>query len=91
MKFLLFNFQGARELGNPPTLTDIFHSKIDNVENKEESGEEEKKELKQGMKRKPNRDDFSEENEVESQKENGKKVMDRNIKKAKNVGIRLCH
>lgn len=82
--------QGARELGNSPTLTDIFHSKIDNVENKEDSGEEQKEELKQGMKRKLDRDDLSEENEVESQKENGKKVMDRSIKKAKNLAVSMA-
>lgn len=79
--------QGARELGNPPTLTDIFHSKNDKVENKEDSGEKQKEESKQGMKRKLDNVDYSEESAVESQKENGKKAVDRNIKKAKNVGV----
>lgn len=84
---LLFCSQGARELGNPPTLTDIFQSKIEKSENKEEegSGEKQKEESKKGTKRKI--DDFYEENVIESQNENGQKMHDRNIKKAKNVGV----
>lgn len=39
------------------------------------------------MKRKLDNVDYSEESAVESQKENGKKAVDRNIKKAKNVGV----
>ncbi|TKY62451.1 hypothetical protein E2542_SST12307 [Spatholobus suberectus] len=82
--------QGARELANPPTLTDIFHSKNDKVENKEDSGEKQKEESKQGMKRKLDHNDFSEVNAVDSQNENGKKVMDRNIKKAKNLAVSMA-
>ncbi|XP_047170785.1 uncharacterized protein LOC124839086 [Vigna umbellata] len=83
--------QGARELGNPPTLTDIFHSKNDKVENKEDSGEKQKKEeSKQGMKRKLDHVDYCEESAVESQKENGKKAVDRNIKKAKNLAVSMA-
>ncbi|XP_014495496.1 uncharacterized protein LOC106757359 [Vigna radiata var. radiata] len=82
--------QGARELGNPPTLTDIFHSKNDKVENKEDSGEKQKEESKQGMKRKLDNVDYSEESAVESQKENGKKAVDRNIKKAKNLAVSMA-
>lgn len=81
--------QGARELANPPTLTDIFHSKIDKVENKEDSGEKQK-ESKQGMKRKLDSNDVSEENALDSQKEDGKKVMDRNMKKAKNLAVSMA-
>lgn len=79
-------------MANPPTLTDIFHSKYDKVENKEDSGEKQKEEeeSKQGMKRKFDPNDVSEEDAVDSQKEeNGKKLMDKNIKRAKNVGF-LC-
>ncbi|KAK7396369.1 hypothetical protein VNO78_17321 [Psophocarpus tetragonolobus] len=83
--------QGARELANPPTLTDIFHSKNDNAENKEDSEEKEEEESNQGMKRKFDQNDSSEEkNAVDSQKENGKKVMDRNIKKAKNIAVSMA-
>ena len=40
------------------------------------------------MRRKFDPNDVSEENAVDSQKEeNGKKMMDTNIKKAKNVGV----
>ncbi|RDY00396.1 hypothetical protein CR513_16417, partial [Mucuna pruriens] len=79
--------QGARELANPPTLTDIFHSKNDKVEDKEDSAEKQKEESKQGMKRKL---DHSEENSVDSQMENGKKVMDGNMKKAKNLAVSMA-
>ncbi|CAJ1905216.1 unnamed protein product [Sphenostylis stenocarpa] len=82
--------QGARELANPPTLTDIFHSKNDTVENKEDSGEKQKEESNQGMKRKLDHVDYSEENAVDTQKEDGKKVMDRNIKKAKNLAVSMA-
>ncbi|KAG4916089.1 hypothetical protein JHK87_053646 [Glycine soja] len=84
---------GARELANPPTLTDIFHSKYDKVENKEDSGEKqnEEEESKQGMKRKFDPNDVSEENAVDSQKEeNGKKMMDTKIKKAKNLAVSMA-
>jgi len=79
---IIFFSQGARELGNPPTLTDIFKSKIDQSENNEE--EKEKEESKQGVKRKI--DEFYEENAIESQTENGEKMHEKHIKKAKNVG-----
>lgn len=81
--------QGARDLANPPTLTDIFHSKNDKVENKEDSGEK-PEESNQGTKRKLDHVDYSEESAVDSQKENGKKVMDRNIKKAKNLAVSMA-
>ena len=72
-------------MGNPPTLTDIFKSKIDQSENKEEDSEEKQKdETKQGVKRKI--DEFYEENVTESQTENGGKMHEKHIKKAKNVG-----
>lgn len=74
-------------MGNPPTLTDIFKSKIDKAENNEEeddSREKEKEESKQGVKRKI--DEFYEENVIESQTKNGEKMHDKHIKKAKNVG-----
>ncbi|KAK7285356.1 hypothetical protein RJT34_20125 [Clitoria ternatea] len=84
--------QGARELGNPPTLTDIFHSKFDKAEeNKEEdSGEKQKEESKQGIKRKLEHNDSSEENAVDSQMENGQKLQDRNIKRAKNLAVSMA-
>ncbi|KAL2320946.1 hypothetical protein Fmac_029915 [Flemingia macrophylla] len=82
--------QGARELANPPTLTDIFHSKIDEVQHKEDSGEKQKEESKQGMKRKLDHNDVSEENALDLQKEDGKQVMDRNMKKAKNLAVSMA-
>lgn len=78
--------QGARELGNPPTLTDIFKSKIDQSENNGE--EEEKEESKQGVKRKI--DEFYEENVTESQTENGGKMHEKHIKKAKNIAVSMA-
>ncbi|XP_027351056.1 uncharacterized protein LOC113862118 [Abrus precatorius] len=83
--------QGARELGNPPTLTDIFHSKFDNVEKKEEdSGEKQKEESKKGIKRKIDDNDASEENALESQTVNGVNMQDRNIKRAKNLAVSMA-
>lgn len=78
-------------MGNPPTITDIIQSKIDEAENKEEDlGEQQKEETKQGIKRKIDNVDSSEENNAEdSQIENGQKVHDKHIKKAKNVGVFL--
>jgi hypothetical protein len=78
----LFIPQGARELGNPPTLTDIFKSTIVESEKKEErdSGES-----KQGVKRKI--DESYEDNAIESQNENGGNMHDKHIKKARNVGF----
>lgn len=80
-------------MGNPPTLTDIFQSKIDKAEeNKEEDlGEQQKgEESKQGIKRKldiDNVDSSEENNDVDSQTGNGQKMPDTHIKKAKNVGV----
>ncbi|KAK7336749.1 hypothetical protein VNO77_17295 [Canavalia gladiata] len=86
--------QGARDLANPPTLTDIFHSKFDKAENKEEdedSGEEQKEESKQGIKRKSDQqNDISEENAVDSQTAIGQNMQDRNIKKAKNLAVSMA-
>lgn len=82
---------GARELGNPPTLTDIFKSKIDQSENNEEENseaEKEKEESKQGVKRKI--DEFYEENVTESQTENGEKMHEKHIKKAKNIAVSMA-
>ncbi|KAK7242992.1 hypothetical protein RIF29_37774 [Crotalaria pallida] len=88
--------QGARELAQPPTLTDIFHSKFDKAENKVEEGsrkgenEKEKEESKQGVKRKFDHNDISEENGNDSQMENGPKEQDRNIKRAKNLAVSMA-
>lgn len=68
-------------MGKPPTLTDMFQSKI--VES-EKNEEKEKEESKKGVKRKI--DEFYEENVTETQTENGQKLHDKHIKKAKNVG-----
>ncbi|WJX84205.1 hypothetical protein P8452_66803 [Trifolium repens] len=77
--------QGARELGNPPTLTDIFKSTIVESEKKEEhdSGES-----KQGVKRKI--DESYEDNAIESQNENGGKMHDKHIKKARNLAVSMA-
>ncbi|KAL1312219.1 hypothetical protein HN51_038813 [Arachis hypogaea] len=80
--------QGAKELANPPTLTDIFHSKFDKVRNKEESSGEEEKEIdesKQGTKRKFDHNDVSEENAGD-----GKQLKDRMIKRAKNIALSMA-
>ncbi|KAL5059570.1 hypothetical protein RYX36_031174 [Vicia faba] len=78
--------QSTRELGKPPTLTDMFRSKIVELEKKEDS--EEKDESKKGVKRKI--DEFYEENVTESQTENGQKMHDKHIKKAKNLAVSMA-
>ncbi|XP_057440666.1 uncharacterized protein LOC130732682 [Lotus japonicus] len=81
--------QGARELANPPTLTDIFHSKFDKAETKEEKQREGKS--KQGVKRKIDHNDVvSEENVVDPQVGNGQKLQDGNFKKAKNLAVSMA-
>nr|GAU23354.1 hypothetical protein TSUD_334010 [Trifolium subterraneum] len=78
--------QGARELGNAPTLTDIFKSTIVESEKKEE--EEDSGESKQGVKRKI--DESYEDNVIESQSENGGKMHDKHIKKARNLAVSMA-
>ncbi|KAE9621948.1 hypothetical protein Lalb_Chr01g0020161 [Lupinus albus] len=80
--------QGATELAHPHTLTDIFHSKFDEAENKQEGSEEE--ESNQGVKRKFDDNDFHEENDNDSQLENGPKKQDRNMKRAKSLAISMA-
>ncbi|CAL5193645.1 unnamed protein product [Lathyrus oleraceus] len=77
--------QSTRELGKPPTLTDMFQSKI--VES-EKNEEKEKEESKKGVKRKI--DEFYEENVTETQTENGQKLHDKHIKKAKNLAVSMA-
>lgn len=77
--------QGARELAHPPTLTDIFHSKFDKAEETSQEGPgegEEEEESKQGAKRKFDPNDVSEQFDP-----NQPNKQDRNMKRAKNVGI----
>ncbi|CAL0310344.1 unnamed protein product [Lupinus luteus] len=80
--------QGATELAHPHTLTDIFHTKFDEAENKQEGLKEE--ESNQGLKRKFDDNDFHQENDNDSQLENGPKKQDRDMKRAKNLAISMA-
>ncbi|XP_028762189.1 uncharacterized protein LOC114745297 [Neltuma alba] len=84
--------QGARELGQPPTLTDIFQSKHYKGESKETESEEKKKEdeSKKGAKRKYDPSELSEVTADDSQKANEGRNRNKNLKKAKNLAVLMA-
>ncbi|KAI9118894.1 hypothetical protein K1719_009569 [Acacia pycnantha] len=87
--------QGARELGQPPTLTDIFQSKHNlQAESKdaklEEKTKEEEDESKKGTKRKYDPSELSEDTADDSQKPNEERNRNKNLKKAKNLAVLMA-
>ena len=84
-------FQGARYLSEPPTLREIFHSRIENSESRQEYVEKEKIEERKntGLKRKFDPDDRSEDQGNDFLKEDEQCLEDKKLKKAKNVGFSL--
>ncbi|XP_054787962.1 uncharacterized protein LOC129293866 [Prosopis cineraria] len=84
--------QGARELGQPPRLTDILQNKHNEVESKEGEAEEEKKEeeSKKGIKRKYDPSELSEDTVDDSQKANEEINRNKNLKKAKNLAVLMA-
>lgn len=80
-------------MSQPPTLTDIFQSNLIKAETKDEEKEEKEKqeESKKGIKRKFDLSDLSrdDDNGDESLKPMDQKNREKNLKKAKNVGISL--
>jgi len=84
-------FQGARYLAEPPTLREIFHSRLENSEFRREDVEKEKIEegKKTRLKRKFDPDDRSEDQGNDFHKENEQCPEDKKLKKAKNVGFSL--
>ncbi|KAG4133122.1 hypothetical protein ERO13_D08G075800v2 [Gossypium hirsutum] len=87
--------QGARELAKPPTLTDLFHSKLKNSETKEEDPKQKgnQEESKIGLKRKFDYSECSDDNKGDdgSQKENEQSPQNKKMmKKAKNLAISMA-
>ncbi|KAK4281162.1 hypothetical protein QN277_012687 [Acacia crassicarpa] len=86
--------QGARELGQPPTLTDIFQSKHNlkakSKEAKLEEKAKEEEESKKGTKRKYDPSELSEDTADDSQKPNEERNRNKNLKKAKNLAVLMA-
>lgn len=90
---LCFPFlQGANELAKPPTLTEIYHSCLKNSESKDDESGKQKiaEEPNQGLKRKFDSSQCSEDQGEESKMENDQDLKNGKLKKAKNVGISFC-
>ncbi|GFZ13630.1 hypothetical protein Acr_23g0020150 [Actinidia rufa] len=78
--------QGARDLARPPTLTEIYHSAIENAKNRDTEPEETKEDsddVNRGLKRKL--EEYGDDSQTEkSPKEKGK------LNKAKNLAISMA-
>ncbi|XP_057964195.1 uncharacterized protein LOC131155225 [Malania oleifera] len=86
--------EGARDLAKPPTLTEMFHSKMEKAESKEEESAEEEENggcREKRLKRKPDdTNELSEDQGGDSQKENDQGPKDRKLKKAKTLAISMA-
>ncbi|EEF41707.1 uncharacterized protein LOC8272044 [Ricinus communis] len=93
--------QGARYLSEPPTLSEIFRSNLQNAEIKQEDlekqqnrGKEEQKgegeETNKGLKRKFDQTGNSVDQESDSQKETEESPKDNKLKKAKNLAVSMA-
>ncbi|XP_061971327.1 uncharacterized protein LOC133693957 [Populus nigra] len=84
--------QGARYLAEPPTLREIFHSRLENSEFRQEVVEKEKIEegKKTRLKRKFDPDDGSEDQGNDFHKENEQCLEDKKLKKAKNLAVSMA-
>ncbi|KAM1228864.1 hypothetical protein EV1_008063 [Malus domestica] len=89
--------QGANDLAKPPTLTEIFHSHLSNLEAKSKEKESEEQQSAEdshvGLKRKFDDSHCSEEQGDESKKENEHEhggPKDGKLKKAKNLAISMA-
>lgn len=87
LSLFFYCFQGARDLAKPPTFTDIFHSNLNNSENKEEDSRKQQHQEgnKKGLKRKFDSNESSDDQGDDSQKKDGPSPKDKRMKKAKNV------
>ncbi|KAK3023100.1 hypothetical protein RJ639_043115 [Escallonia herrerae] len=81
--------QGARELGGPPTLSEIVNSTLEKDKSKEKESEEESEEGHRGIKRKFDSQECSDEEKEESQEANGQKELAK-LKKAKNLAMSMA-
>ncbi|CAK7346599.1 unnamed protein product [Dovyalis caffra] len=85
--------QGARHLAEPPTLREIFHSRLENSEIEQEvekQQNEEEEEKKKGLKRKFDPDDRLEDQGNDFHKENEQRLEDKRLKKAKNLAVSMA-
>ncbi|KAJ6412333.1 hypothetical protein OIU84_005401 [Salix udensis] len=84
--------QGARYLAEPPTLREIFHSRIENSESRQEDVEKEKIEggKNTGLKRKFDLDDRSEDQGNDFLKENEQCLENKKLNKAKNLAVSMA-
>ncbi|KAJ7977406.1 Heat-inducible transcription repressor [Quillaja saponaria] len=83
--------QGARDLANPPTLTQIFQSTLNNPGSREEDAiKKQEEESKTGSKRMYDHSHCLEDPADDSEKKNDQGLKDKNLKKAKNLAVSMA-
>ncbi|KAJ7972797.1 Heat-inducible transcription repressor [Quillaja saponaria] len=83
--------QGARDLANPPRLTEIFQNTLNNPDTREDDGAKQQEEdPKIRLKRKYDLSHCSEDPTDDSDKANNKGLKDKNLKKAKNLAVSMA-